>query len=116
MCIRDRSIRDDSKQQNRNIHEENKKIFPVVREQAKQNKSIIEAAEKKITEKVESIRADFEAVLEIKNSWITECETRMISVEERVQSQATAINEFISSHENKLKLDTCSRVFGTTNA
>ena len=59
---------------------------------AKQNKSIIEADEKKITEKVESIRADFEAALEINNSRITECETRMLSVQERVQSQMTAIN------------------------
>ena len=36
-------------------------------------------------------------------TWITECETRMLSVEERVQSQTTAINEFINSHENKLE-------------
>ena len=45
-----------------------KKIFAAVHEEVKKNKSIIEAAEKKITEKVESIRADFEAVLEISNS------------------------------------------------
>ena len=54
-----KSVHDDSKQQNRSIHEENKKMFAAVHEQAKQNKNIVEAAEKKITEKVESIRADF---------------------------------------------------------
>ena len=36
-----------------------KKNFAAVHEQAKHNKSIIEAAERKITEKVESIRFDF---------------------------------------------------------
>ena len=49
-----KSVRDDSKHQNKSIHEENKKIFAAVHEQAKQSKSIVEAAEKKITEKDES--------------------------------------------------------------
>ena len=99
-----KQLRHDSKNQNRVIHEENKKILAAVHEQAKQNKNIVEAAEKKITEKVESIRVDFEAALEVNNSRITECETRMLSVEDRMQSQTTAINDFINSHENKLEI------------
>ena len=51
---------------------------------------------------MESICANFETALEISNSWISECETRVLSVEERVQSQTATISEFINSQEQKL--------------
>lgn len=78
-------IREDTKQQKKSVHEENKKIYAADYEQSKQNKALINSAVKKITEKVESTRAHFETALEISTSRISECETRDVSVEERIQ-------------------------------
>ena len=71
-------------------------------EQSRQNKAFLESAEKKITDKVESIHANVEMVLEMNNSRISECESRVMLIEERVQVQATRINEFVSKQEQRL--------------
>ena len=49
--------------QNRSLHDENKEMFTTVHEQAKQNKQLIESTEKRIGEKVELIRTNFELAL-----------------------------------------------------
>ena len=58
-----KSVRDEAKNQN-------KKIFAAIHEQTKQNKAIVEAAESKITEKVESIRVEFETAIALNLSLI----------------------------------------------
>ena len=83
-------VREDSKRQN-------KKIFAAIHEQAKQSKAIVEAAESKITEKVESIRGEFETAIALNNTRVTECETRVLAVEEHV-------NDSINTCENKLEI------------
>ena len=74
-----------------------------IHEQAKQSKAIVEAAENKITEKIESIRVEFDSAIALNNTRVTECETRMIAVEECMREQTAAVNESINTHENKLE-------------
>ena len=91
-----KSVRDEAKNQN-------KKIFAAIHEQAKQNKIIVEAAESKIMEKVASIRVESESAIDLTNTRVTECETRVIGVEECMREQTAAVNESINTHENKLE-------------
>ena len=61
---------------------------------------MLEATEKKISVKVESICANVELALEVNSSRISERETRVGSIEERVQGQVTTISEFVSPNKN----------------
>ena len=90
------------------MHDENKKIFATVNDESKQNKVLLDATEKKISDKVESIRANVELALEVNSSHISECVARVDLIEDRVQGQATTISEFVSEQEHRFKeLRTC---------
>ena len=98
-----KSAKEDAIKQNKALHDENKKIFAAVHDQSKQNKALLEATEKKISDKVESIRANVELALEVNSSRISECEARVGLIEERVQGQATSISEFVSKQEHRFE-------------
>ena len=71
------SIREDAIKQNKTLYDVNKKIFAAVYDQSKQKKALLEATEKKIPDKVESIRANVELGLEVNSSRISKCEARV---------------------------------------
>ena len=47
---------------------------------------------------------EFETAIELNNTRITECETRVLPVEEYMQAQTTAVNDSINTYENKLEI------------
>ena len=57
-------IQEDTTKQNKSLHDENKRIFTAVHEQAKQGKQLLVSTEKRIGEKVEIIRSNIETALE----------------------------------------------------
>ena len=54
--------------QNKSLHDENKRIYNTVHDQAKQNKQLLESTEKRIGEKVELILTNIELAVEANNS------------------------------------------------
>ena len=87
------SVKEDVSKQNKAIREDNKKIYNVMHDQAKQNKQLLEAAEIWLSEKVEVIRAGIETALENNNSWICECEAKITDIEGKVVQHEMCIRD-----------------------
>ena len=47
---------------------------------------------------------EFESAIGLTNTRVTECETRVIGVEECMREQTTAVNDSINTYENKLEV------------
>ena len=59
------------------LHDENKKIYTAVHEQAKQNQQLLELTEKRIADKLELICSSSETALERNKSHSRECEAKI---------------------------------------
>ena len=51
-----------------------------------------------MTEKVESIRVEFDSAIALNNTRVTECETRMIAVEKCMREWMAAVNAVSYTH------------------
>ena len=90
---------EEAAKQNKSLHDENKRIFMSVHDQAKQSKQLLESTEKRIGEKVELIRSNIETALEANNSRISECEAKITGIEERVTHHTSTVNELVAEQD-----------------
>lgn len=66
-------------------------------EQGKLSKTSIEAAATKITKKVETIKENFKATLEVNTARIDACERKICFMEEQIKIQNMTVNGFTSA-------------------
>ena len=81
--------------QNKSLHDENKKLYTAVQEQSKRGKQMLDAAEKRISETVETMKANIEARVEVNNSRVSECEAKLSGIEEKVVQHRSTVNELV---------------------
>ena len=99
-----KATKEEAIKQNRSLqslHDENKKIYTAVHDQAKQNKQLLESTEKRIGEKVELIRTNIELALEANNSRLSDCEAKINVIEERMVNHTSMVNELVAEQEQR---------------
>ena len=94
---------EDATKQNKSLHDENKRIFMAIHDQAKQSKQLLESTEKSIGEKVELIRNNIETALEANNSRNSECEAKMSRIEERVVHLTSTVSELVAEQDQRIQ-------------
>ena len=74
-----------------------------VQEQSKRSKQMLDAAEKRISETVEAMKANIEANLEANNSRVSECEAKLADIEEKVVQHKSTVNEVVAEQDLRIQ-------------
>ena len=64
---------------------------------------MLEAAEKRISETVEAMRANIESSLEANNSRVSECEAKISGIEEKVVQHASTVNKLVAEQDLRIQ-------------
>ena len=74
-----------------------------MQEQSKQSKQMIEAAEKRISETVETMKADIEASLEVNKSRLNEYGAKLAGMEEQVVQHRSTVSELMAEQDLRIQ-------------